>query len=298
MTDLNNSTAAAPAAESNSLVLVLDTDKAKAIRSNLGDRSYFVSDEKETAVEKATKHIEVAAAKTDNFYGLSIAIGAGLDTAERILVCTVGVRDKGDASKSIPARNGYKAIVVFQQPSVEEFLNDSSDAAKAFVAKLIEREATDVAFSGIRAVDTVSDLETVLNGLPTTVADLVENSRASGAGDSSFDIMWKDFRAGFIKVKYPELDKVLPQKNEIAKAMRSAQYAAANPATKQLEEIDMFSKLMGAMINAGKSWKNEAGEVTGLDTSDIETWLATRAETVIDFKTPEADFSKLASFSF
>lgn len=305
MANANTTTAAAtvveestPVTQSNTLTFVLDTDKAKAIRSALGDRTYFTSDESATAVEKASKHLEEAGAKTDNFYGLSIILGEGLEEASSILVSTVGVRDKGDPSKSIPARNGYKAIVIFKQPTVAEFLNDESEAARAFVAKLIEREATDVAFSGIRAADTVSDLQTVLTGLPVTVAELVENSRATGAGDSSFDTMWKDFRMGFIKAKYPALYELLPQKNDVAKAIRSAAYAKANPATAPIEEKGLFAKIAEVMIKAAVTWKDDKGEIVGLDTTDLQSWIDNRDSTVIDFKAAPADFSKLAGLDF
>lgn len=288
-----DSTAVAPAA-TNNFNLVLDAAKAKAIRTKLGDRTYFSGDESATAIELAGAHLEKAAAETETFYGLPIILGERLDTASNIIVATVGVRDKGNATT--PARNGYKAIVVFAQPTVEEVLSDDSEAAKAFVAKLIERELTDVAYSGIRAAETPSDLETVMSGLPTTVAELVENSRTSSAGDSSFDTMWSDFRKGFLKVKQPELEKMLPSKPEIAKAIKSASYARANPATKMVEEAGLFVKIAAALVKAAQAWKNDSGEVDPLDTSDIQGWLDSRDTTVIDYKVADvtvADLSKL-----
>lgn len=297
-TTATNDTAATPAA-SGALVPLLDVDKVKSIRSKLGDRNTFDSDENATAFEKANKHLESAASATNAFHGLHIAVGPGLEEAPRIVVATVGVRDKGDAKAGIPARNGYKAIVVMSQPPVTAFLADESEAAKNFVAKLIEREATDVAFSGIRTADSVEELTTVMAGLPDTVAGIVENARVgTGAGQSSFDVMWADFRKGFIKVKYPQLDAVLPQKPIIIAAMKSKSYALANPATKAIEEAGLFVKIANAMRKAAESFKNEEGEVEPLDTTDIGAWIDNRDSVVIDYKVPEVKAADLAGLDF
>lgn len=297
----NTVSATESAPVNGALVSLLDADKVKAIRSTLGDRTYFESDEKSSAYEKAAAHLESAAGKTEQFYGLAIATGNDIESAKRLVIATVGVRDKGDstAKPPIPARNGYKAIVIFAQPSKDEFLADESEAARNFVTKLIEREATDVAFSGIRTADSISELETVMGGLPTTVAGIVENARTgSGAGATSFDIMWQDFRRGFIKVKYPALDAALPQKPEVMRAMKSKAYALANPATRPIEENGLFVKLMDVMITAAKGWKNEAGEIEPVDTADMESWKAERDTVEIEFKTVTVKASDLAGLDF
>lgn len=295
-------TVSTPATNDNgALVALLDVDKVKSIRSNLGDRTYFESTEEATAYQQLEKHIAVAAEKTQEFFGLPISVADGLESASRIVCATVGVRDKGDSSAKppIPARNGYKAIVIFKQPSYMDFINDESESARNFVQKLIEREATDVAFAGIRGAETVADLATVMAGLPDTVAGIVENSRAStGAGSSSFDIMWAEFRRAFLKPKYPKLDAVLPQKPEVAKAIKSKSYALANPVTKPIEENDYFAKIAALMCKMGEAWKGEDGEPSPLDTSDLQSWIDNRESNVIDFKVQEVSASDLAGLDF
>lgn len=291
----------AVADDNGPLFVLLETEKVKLIRSTLGERTYFESDENESAFEKANKHVTAAAEKTEMFFGLKIAMADGIETASRIVVATVGVRDKGDptAKPPIPARNGMKAIVLFKQPSFKEFLADESEAAQNFVQKLIEREATDVAFSGIRNAETGADLQTVMAGLPDTVGGIVENARVgSGAGATSFDIMWADFRRGFLKVKYPQLDAVLPQKPEIIRAIKSKSYALANPATKPIEENGYFVKIALVMRKAAESWKNEEGEPDPLNTDDMQAWLDNRDSNVIDFKVQEVTAASIAGLDF
>lgn len=281
------------------LVALLDVDKVKSIRANLGERSSFESNETATAYEQVAKHLDSAAAKTDQFHGLHIAVGPGIEEAARIVVATVGVRDKGDASKGIPARNGMKAIVIMKQPSVADFLADESETAKNFVAKLIEREATDVQFSGIRGADTVEELAVIMAGLPDSVGGIVENARVgSGAGQSSFDNLWPDFRKGYLKVKHAKLESLLPQKPEMIKALKSRSYALANPATKAIEEGGFFVKIAVALMKAAETVKNEAGEIEPVDTADIQAWLDGRDSNQIEYKTPEVKASDLDGLDF
>jgi hypothetical protein len=297
MTD--HATATAAIDSSVNFVVVTDPKMTQTIRKELGERTYFQSDESETAYDKAAKYLDEAASKTETFFGLPIVLGDQdtLVSASNILIATVGVREK--AQDDQPARNGYKALVVMAQPTVAEVLADESEAAKAFVAKLIERELTDVQYSGIRSAMTLADLEVVLTGLPTTVSELVENSRTgSESSNSSFDIMWNDFRRGFIKAKFPQLDAILPKKAEVAKALRSKAYAEAHPACQVIESQGVFVKLGHALVAAGDKWKNDQGVLEPLDTTDLQTWLANRDSVVLDYKAPEVKEVDLSGLEF
>ena len=279
------------------LVPLLDVDKVKAIRSNLGERTYFESDEESSAFDKANKHITDAAAKTDSFYGVAITAANGIEEATRLVVATVGVRDKGNG-KDIPARNGIKAIVVMKQPKADDFIKDESEAAQNFWRKLIERETTDVQFSGIRSAESLADLETVMAGLPDTVGGIVENARqGAGAGSSSFDEMWADFRKAWLKPKYPTLDAAMPQKPDILKAIKSKAYALANPVTRPIEENGYFESIANVMIKMAATIKDAEGNPAPLDTSDMAGWLENRATNVIEFKVPEVTKDSIGGLS-
>lgn len=276
------------------LFILLDVDKVKAIRSTLGDRTYFESTEAESAYAQAEKYLTEAAAKLDNFHGLAVAAADGIEEASRLVIATVGVRDKGDPSKNQPARNGYKAIVIMKQPKADDFIADESEAAQNYWRKLIERETTDVQFSGIRTADSLAELQTVLAGLPDTVGGIVENARqGSGAGSSSFDEMWADFRKAWLKVKYPTLDAALPQKPDIIKAIKSKAYALANPVTRPIEENGYFVAMASVMRKMAETIKDSEGNPAPLDTSDIQAWLDGRDSNVIEFKVPEISTESL-----
>lgn len=254
------------------LSVLLDADKVKAIRSKLGDRTSFETNESGSAFEQAVAHIDKAAAETSNFHDVPAFMGQGLETAHRIVVATVGVRDK--ESK----KNGYKAIVIFSQPTIADFLADESEEAKAFVAKLVEREATDVAFSGIRTADTDDELKTVMTGLPISIADIVTVSRASGGvGDSIFGDYWADFRKGVLAAKYPGINAALPQKPEFIKALRSASYAKANPETAVLEGKDYIKKIGEMFVAAVQKIAPDE------DTTLVQEWINGRDTLNLDY---------------
>ena len=272
----SNATATAPAATNGNLVILMDADKVKQVRSKLGDRTTFETEGESTAYAQAEAHLTKAAGETSNFHGLAIFTGKDIESANRLVVATVGVRDKE------AKRNGYKAIVVFAQPSIQDFLTDTSDEAIAFVNKLIEREATDVAFSGIRTAETMDDMQTVMTGLPVTVADIVTVSRASGGlGDSIFGEYWADFRKGVLKVKYAKLDEALPQKPEFIKALRSSSYAKANPATAELESRGYIKGIGELFVKAVEKIAEQAGEE--VDTDTVKGWIANRDTLNIDY---------------
>lgn len=270
--------------DSANLEVLLDADKLKKVRGSLGGDRVALENKpagtdaegKEIPAVSAFEQMEAIVVKamkeTDEFYGLPVVLGGNLEEAARIVIATVGQRDR-DSKK-----NGIKAVVVLAQPTVEEFLASESEAAQAFVAKLIEREATDVAFSGIRAAESLSELETVMAGLPLTVDDIVSTNRAGGSiGDSIFNDHWKDFRAGVIATKYPKIAKALPQKPEFIKALRSSSYAKENPATAGLEEKGYIKRIGELFVMAVQALDPDS------DTAIVEGWIKERDTLKLDY---------------
>lgn len=275
------------------------TDKAKVsgIRKALGgDRVYLTTDGESTAFAKAEALLAKAMGETDGFHGLKYFANSPdsspLESADNIVVMTLGYR--------APGVNGYKAIVVTQQPTVDEFL--ASPEAKDFVAKLIQREAADVAFSaGIRSAETYSQLEAAVSAMPITVDSIIVTQRESGGGldTDTFDAMWSPFRTGFVKEKSPKLYDILPQKGIVLKAMRSAAFAKAHPACEAIEKAGMFAKMLSAMIQLAPQFKDKDGKPSPLDTTALQEWLDNRDSLVISY-TPEtiAKVDDLATIQF
>lgn len=298
---------------------LLDKESLKALRTALGgDRVAFEStvtkttdangNEVETtlsAFEQVEKLIGEVAAKTTKdesgpFFGLPLLTRLGdekidpIQKAERIVVATVGQRDKASNT------NGIKAIVIFAQPTADEFLSDESEAAAGFVTKLIEREASDVAFSGLRGADmTLADLQSAVESIPATVDAIVTVQRASSGLDTeAFDAVWQSFRMGVLKAKQPVLEAALGKKPEIIKALRSKSYALANPVYTDIEKAGAWVKIGRALVAAGGAMLDKEGKPDPVDMSTVESWLDNRDSVHIAYEVPSISAAQLAEINF
>lgn len=296
------------------VVTLLNKEQVQALKKALGgDRTYFKTRtemrkddagvETEvtiTAYEQAEEKLgAVAAASNGDFFGVPLLMNSPKDSplndANNIVVMTLGARD------SKTKTNGYKAIVVTEQPTVEEFI--ASEEARAFVEKLIQREACDVAFSaGIRSAETMLQLEDAASTLPITVDAIVQTQRESGsAGDTdAFDTIWPAFKAGVIQSKAKALFDMLPGKKAVLiRAFRSKSYAQANPHTTAIEEAGMWSRMLDMMIDLGPKMKSEKGEPLNIDVSALIDWRDARESTVLTYseeKVKEIDSIDLLKF--
>lgn len=287
------------------LMPLLDKPKLKVLRDSLGgDRTRFkTTDEGVTAYEQLESLVLAAMEKTketpesDAFFGLPFLIRQGsesapITTADEIILATVGVRDKASGV------NGIKAIVAFESPSVASFIASETDNVAAFVSKVIERESTDVAFSALRAPDmTLNDLENAVSAMPASVDEIVNTSRDStGVDTDAFDTLWTSFKAGVLKEKAPKLLAALPTKAEVQKAIRSASYAMANPATRAIEEKGLFVKMATLMIGLAPNFLDDKGQPDPVDPASIQAWLDERATLNLQFtaKTVDADSLELS----
>lgn len=292
------------------LFILLDKVLLKNLRTALGgDRVAFVTDDDSSAYEKLEKKLELAAAATvtkdENgnesgpFYDVAFIPRTGndsapLESAATIMLSTVGVRDKKTST------NGIKAIVAYEVPIAADFLAAESEAAQAFVEKVIERECSDVAFSGLRGADmTLADMQRAVEAMPTTVDDIVTTSReTSGVDSDAFDTLWVPFKNSVIKVKAPALLPVLPPKPEVQKAMRSASYALANPSTRAGEESGLWANLLNAMIKIAPDFTDDKGNPTPVDPTSMVEWLEERKELELQYAARTLESSDLAGIEF
>lgn len=284
------------------LPILLEKEKLRALRKALGgDRVRFVTDDEESAFDQLSAHLQKVAAATTNaesgnepFFGVQFFERTGdesapIENANCIILATVGVRDKATSV------NGVKAIVAFESPTVEDFIASTAENVAAFVAKVIERESTDVAFAGLRAMDmTHQDMVQAVAAMPATVNDIVDTSRDSASDEAeAFDELWNPFKIGVLKPRFPKVLAALPVKSEVQKAMRSREYALANPATKALEEAGLFVKMALQLVKLGAMAKDEAGNDSPIDTSSIQGWIDNRNELVLGFSAKVVDKADL-----
>lgn len=290
---------------STKLAILLNKEFIKTLRASLGgDRVFFTtSDESGTAYEQAGKHLEKVAAETIDkesnspFYGVELAVrDADIESASQVCVATVGVRDKASNT------NGIKAIVVFEAPTADAFLErlaDDDSKVKDWIAKLIEREAIDVAFSNLRQPDlTPDDFKTVVAGMPATIEDIISSARESIAGDTeAFDTLWQPFKEGVLKTKAAPVHAALVgvPKADVIKAIRSKVYALANPRTQALENVGMWEKIAKGMISAAGAFTDPDGKPTPVDASAIQAWVDSRESVVLTYTMPKVDEKALSA---
>lgn len=264
-----------------------DKTKIKAIHDALGcgGSTRRIVD----SLEEAVNIIDEAGKKTNMFAGLPVEIAEGAEfDGKRVVIATLGTRLKEGPNAGT---NAIKAILVFPQPTVDSFLAD----AREFVAKLVEREATDTQFGQLRSAATLNELRQYLKQIPVDVAEVISSSQSSAMDTSAFDDFWTTFRGIFLK-QYPKFEPFIPGKPIVLKALRSASYAAANPATKELEGKGYWVKIGGMFVTALKGMTDKEGKPMNLDTSTIESWLADRETTKLTYNdgaTPSADALEL-----
>ena len=193
------------------------------------------------------------------------------------MVAIVGARVDNGAKKL----NGIKGIVLLPIPTLESYM--ASDAGKAWLEKIAEKESAHVSFRPFRDAASVEEFLSGAERVPDSVdAFATESARAGGVNTETFDTVWKSLRTQLAKDK-PQLAKLLPQKPEVIKAIRSKAHATEQ--YPELEGIRAFEWLANLVVGA-------AGD---MDTSEIQKWLAGRDEFVFPTREQAApDFSALA----
>lgn len=306
------SKASEPAPTAPAVVKPIESlDQLDALKKALKDRQTFP--DFTTAFAALTK----AAESTENFFGLPIAIvgyDAENDTVDESIyeganavLAYVGARKiKFGSGKDAVERNSIKSVVLFPIPTIESFLNATNEdgstnaAAGDWLAKIIVKEASHVAFRNFRDANTVAELMNGAAAAPRSVDDYVTASNREGSGldTETFDALWNSFR-NMLKKDQPVLSDLLPGKAEVLKAIRSSAYASSKPELEPLEAKGIFARIGQALVNGAKQNKDKDGTDAPLDSSAIEAWLAERDTLVLSVETPKAkDFGALDSLDW
>lgn len=264
------------------LNILSDETKVESITKALGGsrKIYATADSALAAILKAAE-------ATDSFHGLPLVMaGVNAETGEvdsakyegmAAMVATVGARVDNGTKKL----NGIKGIVLLPIPTLESYLN--TEAGSEWLKKIAEKESAHVSFRPFRDAASAEEFLSGLDRVPDSVeAFATESARAGGVDTETFDTVWKALRTQLGKEK-PALAKLLPQKPEIIKAIRSQAHAVE--AYPELEKANAFVWLASLVVGA-------AGD---MDTTEIQKWLDGRAEFVFPArKADEPDMSILA----
>lgn len=213
----------------------------------------------------------------------------------RAALAYVGARIDDPAKKGQKI-TGIKAVVIFPVPTVEAFAE--SEKGRAWLDKIVEKEAAHVFFRGLRDAATTIDLTNGMTQGPATVDEYVtEYSRSGGLDTDTFDALWTSLRKAMV-AKMPPLAKLLPAKGEVLNSIRSKAFALANfPDLETHPQAgSIFERIGLALIDAAK--KNTTnGNANPLPTDAVESWLAGRDELVIAPKSEVKDYSVLANMA-
>lgn len=281
---------------------VTDDDKLSAIGKVLPNGKNYAT------VAEAMESVIKAGKETENFYGLPVIVkgyNVETDTVDETIYSGMLAR-VGTISARVEVngkgKNGMRAITIIPIPDVDAVMN--ADGGKEFIARILSKEFAAVAYRPLRAdVATEADLLAGIAKSPSTVADYITESKRAGSGSDTetFDTLWKDLIAG-LKKNLPALGKVMPNKTETIKCIRSAAYAKSEQ--DEIENLPNgigsgFVKVAQIAIAAAKQHKMKDGTAAPLDTAAIEDWIAGRDVLVLNRDGPrEKDFSGLAGLDF
>lgn len=156
-----------------------------------------------------------------------------------------------------------KAIVVAPVPKVSVLLD--SDAGKAWLEKIINKELNHVAVRHLRDAE---DVRNFIDQMPTTVDGYISSERGTGGIMETFDSLYKAIDQA-LAAKVTAWAKARFTKGELKKALESKGYALEfYPTIEDYKGQSLFEKALQTGIIAAKR--------KGLDPTIFERWTNTR----------------------
>ena len=258
-------------ADGNETITKTAYEKAKAVF----DSVVKASGNSLSAFEMSPEKFDV---QTVKFQGMDI------DAPQRAIVALLGVRDKKTED------TGYQAVILFAAPEIDTFRQTQPE----FVAKLIDKELSLVAFRQVRGLTTVEEMEQGIARMPFDVDGYTSDARA-GIDTEAFDKLWPAFRKDLSAKATAVFEAVknVP-KAEIIRGIRSRSYAQQSFSLKTLESNGLLEKIGRALVQIGDTATDAEGKPDPIDTSVISGWLDDRETLQIAATT--VDEAKLANF--
>lgn len=172
------------------------------------------------------------------------------------------------------------ALAVYPTPAIDAVL--ASDEGKAWVAKLIEKEANLVAMRALRKSD---NIEESAEAMPTTIASYITPSREAASGVlATYEAVWKDIKS-LVGKKSRAWAIANFSKKELRRAIESASYASGT--YPKVEKGGGESSLFVFAANLGKILATKAE----LDPAFFDNALAKRNEHVIDIADEDGELT-------
>lgn len=195
------------------------------------------------------------------------------DDSMEIAVAIVSEKVAGAKMKPI-------ALAVYPTPSTDAVL--ATDEGKAWIAKLVEKEANLVAMRALRKSD---NIEESAAAMPTTIASYITPSREAATGIlATYEAVWKDIKALMAK-KSRAWAIANFSKKELRRALESASYASGT--YPKVEKGGGESSLFVFAIGLGQLLAKKAG----LDPAFFDNALAKRNEHVINIDDEDGELT-------
>lgn len=195
------------------------------------------------------------------------------DDSMEIAVAIVSEKVAGAKMKPI-------ALAVYPTPSTDAVL--ATDEGKAWVAKLVEKEANLVAMRALRKSD---NIEESAAAMPTTIASYITPSREAATGIlATYEAVWKDIKQLMAK-KSRAWAIANFSKKELRRALESASYASGT--YPKVEKGGGESSLFVFAIGLGQLLAKKAG----LDPAFFDNALAKRNEHVINIDDEDGELT-------
>ena len=195
------------------------------------------------------------------------------DESMEIAVAIVSEKVAGAKMKPI-------APAVYPTPSTDAVL--ATDEGKAWVAKLVEKEANLVAMRALRKSD---NIEESAAAMPTTIASYITPSREAATGIlATYEAVWKDIKQLMAK-KSRAWAIANFSKKELRRALESASYASGT--YPKVEKGGGESSLFVFAIGLGQLLAKKAE----LDPAFFDNALAKRNEHVINIDDEDGELT-------
>lgn len=195
------------------------------------------------------------------------------DDSMEIAVAIVSEKVAGAKMKPI-------ALAVYPTPSTDAVL--ATDEGKAWIAKLVEKEANLVAMRALRKSD---NIEESAAAMPTTIASYITPSREAATGIlATYEAVWKDIKQLMAK-KSRAWAIANFSKKELRRALESASYASGT--YPKVEKGGGESSLFVFAIGLGQLLAKKAE----LDPTFFDNALAKRNEHVINIDDEDGELT-------